>query len=153
MTEQLNRVFVYGTLKVGGFFAQGFNDDRKEVVPATVRATLYGDRDYRGYPMLKEGTNVVHGELHTYDNIEDVIQRMDIIEGYSPDDNPEHCLFIRKEVKALVSDKDAKNQSNGYDALFDAWAYFFNLAIPGGAIELTDGVWQMREVLIRVYGK
>ena len=74
-------IFVYGTLKVGGYFSPPFNNKRLSTQPATVKGTLY---DLGGFPGLSlEGSDVVHGELHLYKDFSLVLRHMDLIEGFS----------------------------------------------------------------------
>lgn len=79
--KDTGHIFVYGTLKVGGYFSKLFDRKRLWSQPATIKGTLY---DVGGIPGLSlEGENIVHGELHLYKDFSFVIKHMDFIEGYS----------------------------------------------------------------------
>jgi len=77
----MNKVFVYGTLKVGGRFAERFDNSRMNVEECSINGTMYDTKS--GYPMILIGTgDVITGELHTYDDFAGVLDVMDMIEGY-----------------------------------------------------------------------
>jgi len=125
---KINKVFVYGTLKEGGHFAQGFD----KVRVSTMKATMVGKlMDVNGfYPGLVEGDGVVHGEVHEYKHMDDVISAMDSIEGYVRH-NPDRSLYKRKVVKAETEDGEV-----------EVFAYFFNQPTEG-LKEVKNGVWEI----------
>lgn len=100
------KVFVYGTLKVGGRFAKEFNEFRTHSVKATLRGTMYSI--FNKYPAvaLDGSDNVVQGELHTYSNKSYVLNGLDRIEGYNND--PESDLYNRVEV--IVETEQGKRE-------------------------------------------
>ena len=135
--DKCSKVFVYGTLKVGGYFAMKFNESRKKVKQGTVKAELWGDKNFRSYPMMQHGEGVVHGELHEYDgDINSLIDDMDHIEGYRWHD-PENSLFKRELITVTLDDGSEEQ----------AWAYFFN-GFPSGekpksVVHHVQGVWHL----------
>lgn len=123
------KVFVYGTLKVGGFFAQRFDKVRLSSVPGTVKANMYSiEGRFPGIVESKDG--VVTGELHTYTDIELVIAMMDMIEGYFGADDPNN-LYDR--VKINVETKDGNVEATAY--VFAKGTY--------GYEQVKDGVWKI----------
>ena len=78
--DDRGHVFVYGTLKMGGYFSSLFDKERLWVQPATIKGTLYDIGPAPGLSL--EGSNLVHGELHLYKDFSYVIRQMDRIEGF-----------------------------------------------------------------------
>jgi gamma-glutamylcyclotransferase (GGCT)/AIG2-like uncharacterized protein YtfP len=88
-------IFVYGTLKVGGYLSGPLNKHRIEWCLATTRGLLY--HNWR-WPMLvptANCTDIVHGEIHTYP--EECLEILDGIEGFIPG-KPEESLFVRRII-------------------------------------------------------
>lgn len=100
--SELLKVFVYGTLKVGGRFAKKFDDLRVSVKPGTVKGTLFNIN--KAFPgLVLEGDTEVIGEVHEYENPEAVKHSLDAIEGYyGPGDS--HNLYDIKEVEVVTAD-------------------------------------------------
>jgi gamma-glutamylcyclotransferase (GGCT)/AIG2-like uncharacterized protein YtfP len=124
------KIFVYGTLKVGGHFADAFNDRRMECAEATLKdAALY--QVCNMYPgIVEEKGAVVHGELHTFCDAEKVLDHMDRIEGYKEyhADN----LFDRQKV--VVETEDGKEE--------EAFAYFF-AHHDKNCKRIESGIWEI----------
>lgn len=75
------KIFVYGTLKVGGRFAVRFNNLRLSVRPGKIKGTMFSIGD--SYPgVILHGDNVINGEIHEYTDAAQVEQALDRIEGY-----------------------------------------------------------------------
>jgi len=99
------KVFVYGTLKVGGYFAKRFDGVRLSSVKATVSGKLYGGKDYPRLLLApEEEACLVYGELHTYFKADEVIKAMDSIEGYREDQSKVYNLYNRKLIKVKLED-------------------------------------------------
>jgi len=73
-------VFVYGTLKKGGFFSKRFNKVRRKSTKAKITGTMYCMGGFPGIVM--KGGKTIYGELHLYDKFGKVIKEMDKIEGH-----------------------------------------------------------------------
>ena len=73
-------VFVYGSLKVGGYFSRAFDRQRKFAIPASVKGTLLNLSSFPG--LILGGEKEVQGELHLYKDFHKVVREMDYIEGY-----------------------------------------------------------------------
>lgn len=123
------KIFVYGTLKIGGYYSKYIDRYRHSSEIATLRGTLF-DAEY--FPVLIEkGNNVIHGELHIYKNPEIVLSIIDRIEGFI-DKRSENNLFVRK--KAIIQLK------NNGECL--AYVYFFTHN-TNGMKQIKDGKWKI----------
>ena len=127
------KIFVYGTLKVGGYYASRFDEVRDSSVDATVCGKLYGSP--YGYPRLvlapESDRFTVRGELHTYRDPEHVIKLMDHIEGY--EENRTDNLYNRKIVKVRLD--------NGVEE--EAFIYEYAQPIERGAEIIKSGIWEI----------
>jgi len=94
------KVFVYGTLKVGGRFSKRFDSVRTSVKTGSIKGTLY---DLGSFPGVKLNTeeSTIFGEVHTYTQAKDVEASLDRIEGYFGEDHP-HNLYNKKQVEVLT---------------------------------------------------
>lgn len=96
------KVFVYGTLKVGGRFAKRFDDVRVNVKPGTVKGTMFDiNKSFPG--LILEGDTEITGEVHEYEDAEAVERSLDRIEGYSGPDS-KHNLYNKAEVEVDTPD-------------------------------------------------
>ena len=121
-------IFVYGTLKVGGYFADYFDGIRKKSVQAKVKGTLFRIV-YGWFPgLILGGESEVTGELHTYSNAKEVLQVMDEIEGVR------EKLFKREIALVKLDTGEVR----------EAVVYTFNQSTQGSeAVE--SGVWDIEE--------
>jgi gamma-glutamylcyclotransferase (GGCT)/AIG2-like uncharacterized protein YtfP len=122
------KIFVYGTLKVGGRLSQPFNEVRRSVVPATVKGTMYSV--HGSYPaVVLSGDTEIKGELHQYDvETGSVLKHLDAIEGYRPDDK----LNLYNRVEVEVTTAGGKSVK--------AMMYVFNRS-TSGLERLAGGYW------------
>ncbi len=128
-TNETGKVFVYGTLKVGGYFAEHFNSVRLKSSKAKIKGTLF---DSGQFPAMKlDGKHVVHGELHEYSNFVEVILQMDRIEGYNGEKDREFNLYNR--TKTMV-ETDEGNKI--------AVIYEFNKSTVNMPI-IETGIWEI----------
>jgi len=124
--------FVYGTLKVDGHFAWRLEPFRVSSIKGTIKASLH-----RGvYPMIIDGNDDVHGEIHVYESEEnEALKTLDQIEGYR--EGSEHNLYERRLVKAIG--EDGKE--------YEAYAYYIAIANEiercknGKNKKIENGVW------------
>ncbi len=80
MPKKANLVFVYGSLKEGGYYAMYFDSSRLSVQKAVIKGDLY---DGLPFPFVDiEGVGEVHGEVHEYEGFENVLKLIDQIEGF-----------------------------------------------------------------------
>jgi len=133
----INKFFVYGTLKVHGYFAHIFDDLRETSVEAKLKNfDLYkvGNAFDAWFPGIVPGNGVVLGEVHGYNPkyIGQVYSAMDRIEGYLPS-NPEKSLYKRQllEVELLDSTTEVAN------------VYVYNRKIEQNFELITNGVWDV----------
>ena len=133
MAETQN-FFVYGTLKMGGRFAEMYADhfdpNRKSVCEASIKGKLF---DLGFFPGVKldKGDGEVHGELHVFKNPEAIQDIFDRIEGYNSE-NPKKGLFDRVEVEVSLENGSTET----------ATIYVFN-GDPSDSDEIESGVWDI----------
>ena len=125
------KIFVYGTLKEGGRFAEVYKDKfdplRKGIRPAKIKGTLFNLGSFPGVKL--EGDAEVKGEIHSFDEFDAILKIMDRIEGYRGPDNPDN-LFNRETVEAELDDGSTE----------EAVIYTFARDANGAKI-VEDGVW------------
>lgn len=129
----MDKFFVYGTLKVGGYFANIFDKFRVNSKRAVLKNhDLY---DLGHFPGVMEGDGEVIGEIHEYksENIDWILEQFDRIEGYSKT-QPEKSLYLRKKLMVETEDGDEK-----------AFVYIFNASNTKGleSKRLSSGFWSM----------
>ena len=116
------RIFVYGTLKPGGFYWPRYAEGKVVAhQPARVRGMLYHLNP--GYPGLLEGEGWAEGVLLTLTD-ETALLGMDELEDYVPGRPPEQNEYQRKRVECW--------DANG-DPLGQVWVY---LMLPDKMREL-----------------
>ncbi|MBK1857811.1 gamma-glutamylcyclotransferase family protein [Cerasicoccus arenae] len=110
------RVFVYGTLKPGGYYWHRFCEGRvSNILKAKVKGSLFALP--LGYPALVTGDGWVQGYLLTlYD--EAVLAGFDMLEDYDPDRCSSENEYERVEVSVYFEDGQAAGS---------AWAYVMEL--------------------------
>ena len=120
--------FVYGTLKVGQGFAWRLDEYRTSSIEGTIKASLF-----RGiYPMIIDGDDEVHGEIHVYESEDNMaLQILDQIEGYH--EGSKHNLYERRLVEAIGEDGKT----------YQAYAYY--IAIPSEIEKCKDGTYDKIE--------
>ena len=131
--KKLNKVFVYGTLKVGGFFGKKLDSVRIKSKPATIRGTLYRIPGLfpSHFPGLKtSGDGLVRGELHEFDPESQVIEVIDRIEQYHKE-SPKMSMYIRKRAKVETEEGTEK-----------AYVYEFNGPVENLKV-VEDGFWKI----------
>lgn len=131
MSKMLN-VFVYGTLKEGRpLDRKVFADARLSVKPATIVGSIY---NLGPYPAIKlKGNGVVQGEVHVFhkDNIKEIIDTMDRIEGYNSKREEKSNLYNRRIVTAKTKDGEK----------MEAYVYEYARE-PKDSAKLADGLWE-----------
>jgi len=129
-TSDLVNIFVYGTLKVGGYYAGYFDQVRLCSVPCTIKGALYRITGGWFPGLILDETRTVHGELHVYKNAKKVIALMDTIEGVSSG------LFRKETVNVKIEDNKNK----------EAIVYVFNHIITeNNAVIIETGTWPIDE--------
>ncbi len=126
--EDLIKVFVYGTLKVGGHFATSFDAVRKECVEGSIQGTLYNISGGFFPGVVLKGDHTIHGEIHTYSHGEDCLDKLDRIEGVNGDEG----LYIRTTIDVLLEDGTTE----------EAIIYLYNQEITDDEV-IEDGNWKI----------
>lgn len=126
-------VFVYGTLKPGGYYWPRFCEGKvSEVLPAKIRGSLY-DLGV-GYPgVVLDDYGWVQGYLLTIPNEADFYQ-LDVLEGYEPHRELSKNDYLRLKVPCFTLDGAP---------LGEFWAYEMTAAMMTrhNAILIEDGNW------------
>ncbi len=92
----MKKLFVYGTLKEGGYYAGRFNGQRTNLGNATIsNAEMFDLGNFPGVVLKRDG--VVHGELHEYQSA--VFKELNKIEGYDPKGNNNLYDLQKVDVK------------------------------------------------------
>jgi gamma-glutamylcyclotransferase (GGCT)/AIG2-like uncharacterized protein YtfP len=104
LPEARYHVFVYGTLRPGGYFYRKLVAGRSvEATSAWVQGTLYALDP--GYPGLLPGENRVEGSILSF-NDPDLLDQLDDLEGYDAE-APEEGEYERGEIDAFTPDGTA----------------------------------------------
>src|SRR5262245_56746607 len=134
--DETNLFFVYGSLMRGMERASFINNPDKAqfVSPGAARGTLY---DAGSFPGMIESANgsMVAGELYELFDRETLLETLDLIEGYWPD-QPERSLYARKIIPVTTQEGTRM-----------AWAYIFNQPVTGFQ-KITSGdfrCWETAE--------
>lgn len=97
------KIFVYGTLKIGGYYSKYLDEYRHSSKIATIHGTLFNAGEFPA--LIEKGNNIICGEIHEYKEPETALSTMDHIEGFIGK-NSEKNLFIRKEVEVQLKNSD-----------------------------------------------
>ena len=120
-------IFVYGTLREGEERAPLMIKNR---ISPWVAGTVQGElRNLGLYPALIQGNDCVHGELHQYAQIGEVLERLDWIEGHKSVGNPDN-LYDRILINVTTA-----------SGIVQAWTYRM-CELAGSRIESGD--WKRR---------
>ena len=101
MEEEIGYVFFYGSLKQGEplYFLKDIRDLRLEVLPARVQGGLLYNLGLFPGMILESNGGVVIGEVHSFRQIETVLEILDQVEEYYGEGNPDN-LYQRVEYEA-----------------------------------------------------
>lgn len=95
------KVFVYGTLKVGGRFAVRFDKFRTSTKVGKIKGTMFNIFD--SFPgVILKGDTVIKGEIHEYVNAKNIESQLDLIEGYK--EGHDNNLYNKRKVMAITED-------------------------------------------------
>jgi len=127
--QKLLKVFVYGTLKQGGFFSKRFDDFRCSNRPGSLKGSMYSiDGSFPGLKLV--GDTIIKGEVHEYNNSSVVEQLFDRIEGYQGKNNKNN--FYDKEI-VLVTTAEGEEPCIAYVFAGDISEFQ----------EVKDGEWKI----------
>ena len=124
-TPTINHLFVYGTLMSG----QSRFTQLEPYVRSQQRAPIRGKLHHLGgYPGMKLGDGVVHGQLMELENVEGCLERMDSIEGFLGFGRND-SLFVRTIVQVRTE-----------QGIVCAWTYVYAGDVDDDSI-IEDGRW------------
>ena len=132
MSEKINHMFVYGTLKEGRPLDRSlFAETRKSVREAAITGKIYNLGSYPGIRL--EGDEEVHGEVHEFraKDMATILSIMDSIEGYREGRDEKQNLYNRRSVTAVTKDGEKVT----------VYVYEYGREIPEDR-RLKDGVWE-----------
>lgn len=126
------RFFVYGSFCEGMVHFSKIQNFIDSAIVARVKASAY--RLKVGFPvLLKEGGDLVPGQLIEVQGSEMILSLMDEFHGYNRHE-ADKSLYFREEVDIYPE---------GSSAAIKAWIYFLNpLKLPSNAVRIMDGDWQ-----------
>ena len=133
MQTSTQKVFVYGTLKPGGFYWPQFCEGKVGLaIPAKIRGELYDL--HVGYPgAFLGGDEWVQGYVLSFPRAVDFFQ-LDVLEGFEPDRPNQLNEYVRVRVDYF---------SAGGVRLGEAWAYEMTDATfkRFSSTRIEDGNW------------
>ena len=133
MADEIERVFVYGTLLRGEANHDRFCQDALGVEPASTTGRLY-DLGV-GFPaMVSSAFGTVYGEVITFPDINAALAGLDVLEGYHPD-RPGQSLYLRRVQTVTLLDSGAE---------VPAYCYVWRGLLPAGAVPVPSGRWSPR---------
>lgn len=100
------KVFVYGTLKQGGYFASRFDKFRLSNKLGKTKGTMFNV--FNSYPgLVLTGNTEIKGEVHVYSNAKTVEEALDRIEGF----NFKGCITnLYDKQKIIVNTEDGEEE-------------------------------------------
>ncbi|UCE83453.1 MAG: gamma-glutamylcyclotransferase [Deltaproteobacteria bacterium] len=134
MSEQIEHVFFYGSLKRGEplYFLEDIKDFRLEVLPAKVQGGLLYNLGLFPGMILKSNSGVVMGEVHRFRKIETVLGILDQVEEYYGEEDPQN-LYRRVKYRAELLDGGGS---------VSCWLYEYVGPLEGAEL-IESGVWNV----------
>lgn len=109
MKKETVGVFVYGTLKLGGYFA-GYLDKYRQICEKAIlpKAKIYDLGSFPAVATTGDEKDEVIGEYHEYSDPSDVLKLLDQIEGYHGPSNPTNLYDrVKASVRTETGEKEA----------------------------------------------
>lgn len=128
----LDKIFVYGALRAGTNFpyVSVLSKNRIYTKAAFIYGKLYNiDDKYPGIKLSESKNNIVHGEIQRFKNIDDVVRKIEEIDGYTPD------KFRRKIVDANILFCAVSAEKS-----ISVYVYEYNLNISNYK-QILNGIW------------
>lgn len=141
MSQVLNRVFVYGTLKEGMSNDRPFYAKNRTLVQVgTISGTLFDLGSFPGISLA--GDTIIHGEVHTYpvELMKEVLERMDSLEGYHSGSPDKENFYNRRVVDIILKDGE---KVPAYLYEFNTYRSRYSLPI------ISSGIWKPRQEYLR----
>ncbi|RLC88878.1 MAG: hypothetical protein DRJ03_01165 [Chloroflexi bacterium] len=135
--KMIDKVFVYGTLKVGHALAYQLDDLRTSSKEGYIKnAVMYSLGPYPAIKTKNIPGRRVYGEVHTYKQFREVLRRLDQIEGFNPD-KPKTSFYSR-EITTVYIEGEEPVEAHVY-TMNNGWR---NL---GDDQIIQSGKWEGRE--------
>ena len=117
--ENVNKIFVYGTL-MNGFLKDifpGIDLHIKRTKPGTIKARLFDLKEYPGAKQTRAAFKRVSGEIHEIEKagLSKILKLLDEYEGYDASDS-KASLYIRKLTGVTTESRE----------VIKAWVYWYN---------------------------
>ena len=130
MPNDIIHLMVYGTLLSNEKNHRRFCGDAVTVETAVTRGVLYDLP--MGFPaMVQVEDSQVFGEAVTFPDLEVVLRRTDLLEGYDPR-RPDCSMYRRVAVPVLTETSQQ---------CITAWVYVWNGPLPSDARHVPSGLW------------
>jgi len=84
--------------------------------------------------MVSSAFGTVYGEAMTFPDVDEVLARLDVLEGYHPE-RPEQSLYLRRMQAVTLLDSGAT---------VPAHCYVWRGLLPAGAVLVPSGRWSPR---------
>jgi gamma-glutamylcyclotransferase (GGCT)/AIG2-like uncharacterized protein YtfP len=125
------QVFVYGTLKPGGFYWPHFCEGKvSSATPAKIYGELYDL--HVGYPgVFMRGTSWVHGYILSFRELKD-FKQLDVLEGYEPNRPLEANEYVRLQVECFNTEGKALGKVWAYQMTEATYKEFSGTRIDAG---------------------
>lgn len=130
--------FVYGSLREGFFnYDKYLKGKVVSIKPAKLENKIVYDMPYKGYPAIMEGNGTVYGEIMEVipDIYEEVMEAMDIMEGFKGEGNSEN-EYHKTLLEAVHLFDETKEE---------CFVYYYNPSIDDRfekeAVFIEDGDW------------
>ena len=131
MTDNVNHLFVYGTLMRDQANHARFCADALTIEPAVTTGRLY--HLPMGFPAMVDVANgQVFGEAMTFADLPAKLKTLDHLEGFQPN-RPEHSMYLRRQRIISIL---------GTNKLVLAFCYVWNGELPAHAGFLPGGSWR-----------
>ncbi|MFT5320245.1 MAG: gamma-glutamylcyclotransferase (GGCT)/AIG2-like uncharacterized protein YtfP [Pseudohongiellaceae bacterium] len=121
MTDSIDYLFVYGTLRSDSHsdsYRQFIAPDFTLVSRATIAGRLYVIADYPGLLLAEKPTDLVVGEVYSFNGGESQLANIDEYEGCAAHSQLPH-LYTRMQKAVSLRD----------DSQVAAWVYFYNFPV------------------------
>lgn len=126
--EKNLKVFVYGTLKIGGRFAQYFNPYRVSVKKGQIKGTMFNLGSFPG--VVLNGDTIIEGEIHEYNQADSTEANLDSLEGFRGNNNSTN--LYNKDIVEVTTDTGTELCK----------VYTFARSIEGFK-KIKEGIWEI----------
>lgn len=119
-TQLQTHVFVYGTLKPGGYYHDAYcGEFQFEATDGTIMGRLYSFPSLSYPGAVENDTSRIKGVLIKFHHTEiEVLEKLDRLEGYDPDRTTDENEYYRKRISVF--------DENDRRIVAQAWCYFMD---------------------------